>query len=106
MIQTLRSSSGKMAVRFIILSNVAFTTSVSINKIEADLFIKGIFKLEQGVKFTFRSKTQQTLNVDPTLIYVEVTSVNEISTSIQRQFVNVDSSIKFNVERTLILGCL
>ena len=51
MIQTLRSSSGKMAVSFTVLSNVAFTTSVSINKTGADLFIKGIFKVEQGVTF-------------------------------------------------------
>ena len=80
MIQTLRSSSGKMAVSFTVLSNVAFTTSVSINKTGADLFIKGIFKVEQGVKFTFRSKTQQILNVDSTLIYVEITSINVIST--------------------------
>ena len=38
--------------------------------------------------------------------YKVATSVNMISTLIQRRFVNVDSSIKFNVETTLILGWL
>ena len=46
----------KMAVNFTIKSTAAVTTRVSINKEEADLFIKGIFKQEQSVQFTLRSK--------------------------------------------------
>ena len=44
-----RSSSEKMAVSFTIISSVAVTTRVSINKKGADLFIKAIFKPEQSV---------------------------------------------------------
>ena len=51
-----RSSSEKMAVSFTVISNVVVTTSVSINKKGADLFIKGIFKPKQSVSFTLRSK--------------------------------------------------
>ena len=40
------SSSEKMAVSFIIISNVAVAARVSINKKGADLFVKGIFKPE------------------------------------------------------------
>ena len=46
------NSSEKMAVSFTIISNVAVTTRVSINKKGADLFTKGIFKL----LFSFREK--------------------------------------------------
>ena len=45
-----------MTVNFTIISYVAVTARVSINKKGADLFIKGIFKLEQSVSFTLRSK--------------------------------------------------
>ena len=51
-----RSSNEKMAVSFTIISYVAVTARVSINKKGADLFTKGIFKLEQSVSFTLRSK--------------------------------------------------
>ena len=43
------SSSEKMALSFTIISNVAVTTHISINKKGADLFTKGIFKLEQSI---------------------------------------------------------
>ena len=45
----LRSSSEKMAVSFTVISNVAVTRRVSINKKGEDLLIKGIFKPEQNV---------------------------------------------------------
>ena len=51
------STSEKIVVSFAIISNVAVTTRVSIIKKATDLFIKGIFKLEQIVSFTLRSKT-------------------------------------------------
>ena len=44
-----RSSNEKMAVSFTIISNVAVTTGVSIDKKGADHFIKAIFKPEQSV---------------------------------------------------------
>ena len=51
------------------------------------------------------ANSQRWLNVD--ICWKNVaTSINVISTLIQRRFVNVDSSIKFNVETTLILGWL
>ena len=50
------SSSKKMMVSLTIISNVAVTTGVSINKKGADLFIKGSFKPEQSISFMFRSK--------------------------------------------------
>ena len=40
----------KIAKGFTIISNVAVTTRVSINKKGADLFIKGIFKVAPGEK--------------------------------------------------------
>ena len=43
------SSSEKMAVRFTVISNVAVTTGVSINKKGVDLVIKGIFKPKKSV---------------------------------------------------------
>ena len=45
-----------MAVSFTIINNIAVTTRVSINKEGGDLFIKRIFKPEQSVYFTLRSK--------------------------------------------------
>ena len=50
-----------MAVSLTVISKVAVTTPVSINKKGADLFIKGtlmqgIIKPEQSVQFTLRSK--------------------------------------------------
>ena len=51
-----RSTNEKMAVSFTIINNVVVTARVSINKKGADFFIKGIFKLEQSVSFTLRSK--------------------------------------------------
>ena len=51
-----RSSSEKMEVSFTIINDVAITTRVSINQKGAYLFIKGIFKPEQSVKFTLRLK--------------------------------------------------
>ena len=51
-----RSPSKKMVVSFIIISNVAVTTRVYVNKEEADLFIKCIFKPKQSVQFTLRWK--------------------------------------------------
>ena len=53
------SSSEKMALSFTIISNVAVTTHISINKKGADLFTKGIFKLEQSISFMLRSKNCQ-----------------------------------------------
>ena len=53
----------------------------------------------------FGANTQRWFNVDICWNNV-VMSVNVISALIQRRFVNVDSSIKFNVETTLILGWL
>ena len=44
---TLCNSSEKMAVSFTIISDVAVTACVSINKKGADLFIKGILKTEK-----------------------------------------------------------
>ena len=44
-----RSSSEEMAVSFTIISNIAVTTRVSINKKGVDLFIKGIFEPQQNV---------------------------------------------------------
>ena len=55
--------------------------------------------------YSFPANTQRWFNVDICSNNV-ATSVNVISTLIQRRFVNVDSSIKFNVETTLILGWL
>ena len=43
------SSSEKIAVSFTIISNVAVTKRLSINKKAVYLFIKGIFKLEKGL---------------------------------------------------------
>ena len=51
------------------------------------------------------TNTQRWFNVDICWNNVAM-SVNLISTLIQRRFVNVDSSIKFNVETTLILRWL
>ena len=51
------STSEKKVVSFAIISNGEVSTRVSIIKKAADLFIKGIFKLEQIVSFTLRSKT-------------------------------------------------
>ena len=45
----LYSSSDKIAVSFTIISNVAVTAHVSINKKAADLFIKGILKTENSL---------------------------------------------------------
>ena len=53
----------------------------------------------------YPANTQRWFNVDICWNNV-ATSVNVISTLIQRRFVNVDSSIKINVETTLILGWL
>ena len=76
-----------MAVSFTVLSNVAFTTSVSINKIGADLFIKGIVKVEQGVKFTFRLKTQQIPSVDSLILSVDICWNN-----VDKRDIHVDST--------------
>ena len=43
------SSNKKMAVSFTLISNVAVTRCVSINKKGVDLFVKGTFKAEQSV---------------------------------------------------------
>ena len=43
------SSSERMAVSFTVISIVAVTTRVSVNKKGADLFIKGIVKPKQSV---------------------------------------------------------
>ena len=51
------------------------------------------------------ANTQRWFNVDICGKNV-VTSVNVISTLIECRFVNVESSMKFNVETTLILGWL
>ena len=45
----LRSSGEKMAESFTVISNVAVTRRLSINKKGEDLLIKGIFKPEQNV---------------------------------------------------------
>ena len=52
----IRSPTEKMALSFTVISNVAVTACVSINKKGADRFIKGIFKPKQSVYFTLRSK--------------------------------------------------
>ena len=54
---------------------------------------------------TFPANTQRWFNVDICWNIV-ATSVNVISTLIQCRLLNVDSSIKFNVETALILGWL
>ena len=50
------SSSEKIAVGFTIIGKVSVTTCASINKRGTDLFTKDIFKPEQSVYFTLRSK--------------------------------------------------
>ena len=49
----LYSSSKKVEVCFTILSNLALTTRVSVNNNKADLFLKGIFIMEQQTKFVW-----------------------------------------------------
>ena len=63
------------------------------------------FKNKDTNEMTRILTSQETFNVDSTLIYVEITSRHR-STFIQRRFVNVDSSMNFNVETTLILGLI
>ena len=60
---------------------------------------------EKTHAFRIPAKTQRWFNVD--IFWNKVaTSVNVISTLIHFRFVNVDSTIKFNVETTLNLGWL
>ena len=52
----IHSCSEKVAVSFTVISIVAVTTRVSVNTKGADFFIEGIFRSEQSVSFTLRSK--------------------------------------------------
>ena len=84
--------------------SISFGWNLLLNMDESKLWNKTIKKLLWKYNHSLEN-TQRWFNAEICWSNV-ATLVNVISTLIQRRFVNVDSSIKFNVETTLILGWL